>query len=221
MAKKAPRRVFELRLTLDDAQPEVWRRMRVKSSMHLNDLAYAIMIIFRMQGSHLYNFTQTFHKDPDKPRQLLPGRGESFEDTTIKRYELPMDDAGIDGLDVRDYTLTKVFADTDTLDFTYDFGDSWQFKIEVIKRLPSDKLYLPRVLDCKGFGIVEDAGGVYGLAHMIEVLRNPDDDEYEDIKGWLQMNNISLADLTMDISLRRVLNAVLDYVDDMKRRYER
>lgn len=54
----------------------------------------------------------------------------------------------------------------DRMYFYYDYGDDWQIKLLVEKSEDIDKSDLkliPKILRGKGFGIVEDIGGTYGL----------------------------------------------------------
>lgn len=59
----------------------------------------------------------------------------------------------------------------DKLYFAYDFGDGWEFQLKLEKILDPKEIndpHIPRVLTGKGFGILEDVGGVYAMKEFIE-----------------------------------------------------
>ena len=54
----------------------------------------------------------------------------------------------------------------DRMYFYYDYGDSWEIKLEVekIEKIKEDEeIMIPKILRGRGAGIVEDIGGTYGL----------------------------------------------------------
>ncbi|WP_296114539.1 IS1096 element passenger TnpR family protein [uncultured Anaerococcus sp.] len=59
----------------------------------------------------------------------------------------------------------------DKLYFTYDFGDNWEFQLKLEKILDPKEInnpHIPRVVNGKCFGILEDIGGVYAMKEFIE-----------------------------------------------------
>ena len=55
--------------------------------------------------------------------------------------------------------------------FTYDFGDDWEINVKLEKIIIDETLSkkdLPRVLKGKGYGIIEDCGGIDGLKSIAE-----------------------------------------------------
>lgn len=59
----------------------------------------------------------------------------------------------------------------DKLYFTYDFGDSREFQLKLEKILDPKVVndpHIPRVINGKCFGILEDIGGVYAMKEFIE-----------------------------------------------------
>jgi len=73
----------------------------------------------------------------------------------------------------------------DFIEYIYDFGDEWRIKISLEKILPFDrKTKLPICLDGKMAGPPEDSGGVWGYMEDLEILKNPNDEEYEEVLEW-------------------------------------
>jgi hypothetical protein len=70
-----------------------------------------------------------------------------------------------------------------SLTYTYDLGDGWEHSVVLEKRLPvgNDAEY-PVCLDGQLACPPEDCGGVPGYYDLLEVLRNPDDERYEEMR---------------------------------------
>lgn len=73
--------------------------------------------------------------------------------------------------DASDFIETLDLKLGDKLFFTYDFGDNWEFQLKLEKILDPKDLndpHIPRVVNGKCFGILEDIGGVYAMKEFIE-----------------------------------------------------
>ena len=69
----------------------------------------------------------------------------------------------------------------DKLYFTYDFGDNWEFQLKLEKILdPKDvnDPHIPRVVNGKCFGILEDIGGVFAMKEFIEADNSLEEFKY-------------------------------------------
>jgi hypothetical protein len=89
-----------------------------------------------------------------------------------------------------DYKKMKIFdlltVEKEKIIYEYDFGDGWEHEIILEKILPVDKkLKYPICLAGKMNCPPEDCGGVWGYAEMIEILKQPKHEEYENIIEWL------------------------------------
>ncbi len=155
---------------LQDYKPRIWRRFQISSNADLADFCYALMEMFHM-GGHLFDFNI---------------KGE--------RYVLPLP-AGLDDWDgpvknVKGVVISKLFTkEGDSGEMWYDFGDSWYVKVKletlnVSEIISADEL--PRVIKGKGFGIIENCGGVWGLEEIAEGLRTGKGEDWEDRKSWLE-----------------------------------
>lgn len=70
--------------------------------------------------------------------------------------------------------------------YEYDFGDGWEHEIILEKILPADKTFKnPLCTDGKMSCPPEDCGGVWGYAAMLDILSQPDREEYENYLEWL------------------------------------
>ena len=78
----------------------------------------------------------------------------------------------------------------------YDFGDNWSFKVTISKIV--DGYSKTEVLSGKGYGIVDDCGGVYGLDDIFYGENHDDDPDYE---GWphQDINEFDLEECNKDV----------------------
>ncbi len=71
--------------------------------------------------------------------------------------------------------------------YEYDFGDSWEHEILLEKILPYDgKKKYPVCIAGRMQCPPEDCGGVWGYADLLEILENPDHEEYENYMEWFE-----------------------------------
>lgn len=160
--KKRARKLIQLRISLMDIKPEIWRRVIVDSSMTLHQLHRVIQIMFEWLDYHLYDF---------RIRE--------------ERYEAPLPEA--EGLDSSRVRLTGLALQVgDTFTYLYDFGDDWHHRITVESTSQSiDPAFLPYVLAGERRGPPEDCGGSHGFNRFLKALRNPRHPEHEETRTWV------------------------------------
>jgi hypothetical protein len=72
------------------------------------------------------------------------------------------------------------------LTYTYDLGDGWEHSIVLEKRLSGgDGTEHPVCLDGQQPCPPEDCGGVPGYYDLLEILPNPDEERYEEMREWM------------------------------------
>lgn len=140
--------VVTLKITLDDVEPEVMRRVVVPFAIKMDRLHIVIQKAFGWTNTHLWEF-----------RAANCGWGE------------PHEDYGLDGpMDARKATLLSVVRDAGvkTIRYIYDFGDCWDhtIKIERVRSAPNEMRF-PFVLDATGACPPEDCGGAPGYADFL------------------------------------------------------
>jgi hypothetical protein len=73
-----------------------------------------------------------------------------------------------------------------TLSYVYDFGDYWDHRIKVEKKIaPIPEFVLPF---CAGGACAtppEDCGGAPGYAEFVRAMANPDDPEHDNLVEWI------------------------------------
>lgn len=172
--------VAVLKITLDDVQPAVMRRIVVPADIRLDRLHLVIQAAMGWTNSHLYEF-----------RIGGTGWGE------------PDPDGFYDGpLEAKKGRLAAVLADAGrkTFSYLYDFGDSWSHTVKLEKIAPavggeSNILLIDAVGRCPP----EDCGGTPGYENLLEILGDPDHEEHEETLVWcggqFDPTRANLADL--------------------------
>jgi len=100
------------------------------------------------------------------------------------------DDFLWDEMDNVDYKKMKISdllkKEKEKIVYGYDFGDNWEHDIILEKILPIDNnIKYPICLTGKRNCPPEDCGGVWGYSDMLEVLKDPNHEEYESYIAWL------------------------------------
>lgn len=158
--------VFQLKISLAEAKPPIWRRIQVPGDTTLARLHKVIQLCMGWTDSHLHQFfvDHTAYSAPD-PEE--------------------MDDNGSEN--EADFTLQALQEDIlPGFQYIYDYGDDWLHHISVEKVLdPAAGKPYPVLLTGKRACPPEDIGGIPGFMHLLKVLDNPEDDSYEEYRDWL------------------------------------
>jgi len=157
--------VHVLKVTLQDVERPVWRRILVPSSSTLVRLHSVIQVSMGWTDSHLYQFR-------------VAGTRHSPED----------DDEGFDAgaFDARRTTLGEVASARTTFEYLYDFGDDWLHRIDVEEVRPPDVgTRYPVCVDGKGACPAEDVGGAPGYRRFLLSIADPGNDERADLLAWV------------------------------------
>ena len=163
---------YQLKITLNNVTPPVWRRVAVPANLSFSQLAYVFNTVMGWCGYHLFMFT--FYRD------ML----EIEEESPDYPFEEMWDDR--ERLEAKRTCIGDIL-DEDVKSFTYiyDFGDDWHHTVKVEKVLDLDK-NCSQLLKYKGECPKEDCGGPWGYRTLVETLSNPEDPEYEDMMEWSQ-----------------------------------
>ena len=154
---------YQLKITLQNTKPPIWRRLQVRAGMTLPRLHDTIQIAMGWTDSHLHQF-------------IIGGVA----------YGLPDPEFGDDMRSEQRVKLDRVIAaEKDRLVYEYDFGDSWTHLILLEKILPPDpNVHYPRCLAGKRACPPEDVGGVWVYAAFLEAIGSRDHPEHEEMLDW-------------------------------------
>jgi hypothetical protein len=163
-----PQDIYQLKVTLLDTRPPIWRRLLVPSGFALEDLHSVIQAAMGWDDSHMHEFRigqKRFGKSD--PSDRLMGMDPINSERTTRLYMV----------------LGRVRAKAT---YTYDFGDSWEHAIVVEKVLPPEPgVHYPVCVDGKLQGPPEDCGGVPGYYNLLEAIHDPKHPEHEDLLDWV------------------------------------
>jgi len=167
------KRVYQIKITLNDISPEIWRRIQVPEDYNFWDLHVAIQDAMGWLDSHLH----MFNIKPKHSRSIKKIGIPDFDDFAGEQDILP-------GWEV---PISNYCYEVGTkVDYEYDFGDGWEHKIliEGIMLREKEQRY-PKCLSGARACPPEDCGGVPGYYHVLEVIADPSNEEYKDMMTWL------------------------------------
>ena len=165
--------VYQLKITLLDTAPPIWRRIQVPATCNFWDLHCYIQDAFGWTNSHLHQFVYT----------------NDYAEKTIL-LGIPDEDGFEDDPEVLPGWEHKVnrfiTGETSKIEYIYDFGDDWHHSIELEDTFPAElETKYPRCIAGERNGPPEDCGGPYGYADMLEVLFDPSDPEHKSTQEWV------------------------------------
>jgi hypothetical protein len=202
--------VYTFYAELRDYTPKIWRRFEINSEKTISEFCYAIMLMFEMQASHLYQLTVN-NKENFFLNELMYNSKSKVEERwnkhlsqgvpEIVNYDLPYQH--IDLIEGEKYVAADKaklyhvcgppFSWKGTLE--YDFGDGWLVDLTRERCEPREVslAILPRVLDGAGYGIIEDVGGTRELANLAKILKKGSGKEYVEYCEWLGSTTLDLG----------------------------
>ncbi|MEL6865924.1 MAG: plasmid pRiA4b ORF-3 family protein [Bacteroidota bacterium] len=155
--------IYQIKITLEDAKPPIWRRIEIASETTLEDFHQIIQSAMGWRNCHLHHF---------------------IVDNEFYNPQSEWDDFGNDytGLKISDLLV----AEGQKLRYEYDFGDSWlhQIKLEKIIEKQKSTAY-PRCIKGKRACPPEDCGGIWGYMELEDIMKNKKHKQYKDMLEWL------------------------------------
>lgn len=162
-AEPAP--AYQLKVTLMETDPPIWRRLRVSGDTTLARLDRIVQAAMGWTNSHVHTFTA----------------GGVL-------YAEPSPDWDVDVQDERRCRLAGIAREEgEAFVYEYDLGDSWRHQVLVEEVLfGRGKVEEPLCLAGERACPLEDSGGVRGYYEKLACLRNPRDADYGDTKRWVE-----------------------------------
>ncbi|MET9180626.1 plasmid pRiA4b ORF-3 family protein [Kitasatospora aureofaciens] len=92
----------------------------------------------------------------------------------------------LDFVDETTAVLEVLVKEGGHLDYDYDFGDSWEHRVTVERRMTAEAdHHYPACVDGAGACPPEDCGGPGGYEDLKRTLQDSADPEHEDLLRWL------------------------------------
>lgn len=159
--------IYQLKITLQDSKPPIWRRIQTPGAITLAELHRIIQAAMGWEDQHLHQFIV----------------GDRVYGPAIPG----LDEAGIDARDERRARLNEVAPrEGSKFIYRYDFGDDWDHMVVVERILePKPDARYPRCLAGRRACPPEDSGGIWGYEQLMETLKNPSDPEYAEAREWV------------------------------------
>ncbi|MBU0568609.1 plasmid pRiA4b ORF-3 family protein [bacterium] len=160
---KAKQSVYQIKVSLRGIRPPIWRRFQVTGDTSLRKLHEVLQVVMGWGNYHLFQFIiyGTYFGEPHSDY------GSEMKDAQKTR---------LDGIALGE--KTKFI-------YEYDFGDSWEHELLVEKILPVEEgVIYPICLKGKLACPPEDCGGIWGYADLLKIIRDPENEEYEEMRKW-------------------------------------
>jgi hypothetical protein len=167
MPERPPTRtvpIHQLKVTLRNIKPPIWRTLQVRSDMTLAELHEVLQVAFGWSDYHLHQF-------------IAAGVTYGIEDP-----DWPM---GVE--DENAVTLAEVLPEVKSkMIYEYDFGDDWRHEIVLQKILePEAGVSYPVCIKGKRNAPPEDSGGWPGYDNMLAALADPGHAEHAEYLEWV------------------------------------
>lgn len=163
-SSKSPKKqatVYQLKITLADIKPPIWRRVEVEDC-NLSTLNDIIQIVMGWDGYHMWAFDiggEQYGEDPD-------GEMDMASASKMK--------------------LSKIVqAGLRKCRYTYDFGDNWNHVIQIEKVLNADpQAKYPRCAKGSRACPPEDCGGSWGYSEYLDAIADPEHERHGEMMEW-------------------------------------
>jgi hypothetical protein len=169
--------IYQLHISLKGLKPPIWRRVLVSSDTTLRKLHAIIQEVMPWGDSHLYAF-----------------------EIYGEQYGEPFDDGFAPMKSDERVKLSQVLTNKkDTIEYTYDFGDSWEHKIVLEDILEVDpSIAYPICIAGKKQCPPDDCGGIWGFENLVEILNNPEHPEHKDMAEWFGDDTFDVHEFDLD-----------------------
>jgi hypothetical protein len=161
--RRAVKTAVQLRISLMEHKPTIWRRLLVPGEIKLSKLHMVFQAAMGWEDYHLHYFE-------------IEGQ----------RYGIPDEEFEIEDIDDEGVVFIDVIKAPMRFFYEYDFGDSWRHEVVIESiDLVSFMLKFAVCLDGQRACPPEDCGGTGGYKEFLEAIVNPDHEEHDDYVGWV------------------------------------
>ena len=164
--------IFQFKVTLQDVNPPVWRRIQVPTTYTYWDLHVAIQDAMGWEDTHLHTFEVDISEGKRLEISNIPKDEQDAEHQVLPDWEVSLAD--------------HISAGIAELRYIYDLGDYWVHLVQMEAILPrdGDKEY-PICLDGQRACPPEDCGGPPGYSDLLEAVNDPEDEAHAYWNDWI------------------------------------
>jgi hypothetical protein len=165
--------MYQVKITLKDIEPPIWRRFVVPMDIDLVRFHKIIQMVMGWQNAHLHLFKI------DSLRFTNPYEPSLLEELTA--------------IDSRHVKLSHIVPINKpyrkkahlVMQYEYDFGDSWEHEI-VFETVvyPDTQQQGAKCLEGKRACPPEDVGGIFRYQYFLEAMADPNHPEHEELMEW-------------------------------------
>lgn len=161
--------VFQFKITLEEIEPAIWRRIQIPAQCSFWDLHVAIQDAMGWKDCHLHHFEVIDPSTSEKQLMGIPDEG-GFDDKTLPGW---------------DYPVIEYVQKNKQMRYLYDYGDSWYHFIEYegLHEMEQNKKY-PICLAGERACPPEDVGSVPGYYDFVEIMNDKNHEEHQSMKTW-------------------------------------
>jgi Plasmid pRiA4b ORF-3-like protein len=191
LSKNPAMTIYRIHVSLLNIQPTIWRRVELSSHTTLKQFHRILQIVMGWENYHLHEFLV------DNQRYGVPD----------PEFDQPGDVIGENKVH-----LSGILPRRGTqIRYTYDFGDNWQHALNLEEIVPvQSEIEYPRVLDGARSCPPEDCGGNSGYANLLDILTDPEHEDYQHMRGWagerFNAEVFSLKDINLRLRRNRSLS---------------
>ena len=179
--------IATLRIELTDTDPVIWRQVEVPTSITLKVLHDVVQAAMGWYNQHLWELRQ----GKQRCGRPIPGDVRS-RSPTLKADKV---------------RLREILGGRKTvLDYTYDFGDSWEHRLTLTDIRPGDPgVEYPRYIVGERAAPPEDCGGIPGFYAALDILADPNHPDHAEIADWFdEYDPDTIDELVLNIALSRI-----------------
>ncbi len=164
--------IYQFKATLDGISPPIWRRIQVPAIYSFWDLHVALQDAMGWFDYHLHTFRLSNSRKRQQVEIGIPG-DEIEDQQVLPGWEVP---------------IIEYFTEPgQTALYEYDFGDGWEHEILFEGILIKEKgAKYPKCTAGERACPPEDCGGTPGYFRLLDIIKDPNHDEYAEMIDWLK-----------------------------------
>ena len=174
--------LYRLRIGLDQSNPHIWREIIAPSNLSLENFHVVIQGVMGWSDSHLHQYIKA---------------GIQYSVLHDVDYTYP----DLEFVDYKEMNIRDLLSFTgESVKYEYDFGDGWMHTVELLEIIDEKEFLNMSTVDAGHLGDTpiflkcldgalncppENCGGIHGYLNILEILKDPFHEEYDEIIEWI------------------------------------